>query len=45
MGFVPKVRFAPDSPLEEGVRSELVSEAKFPANTEIYREIWIRRSS
>src|SRR5438477_7803528 len=33
-------RVSADSPLEEGVRSELVSEAKFPANTEIYREIW-----
>jgi hypothetical protein len=25
MGLAPKIRFAPDSPLEEAVRSELVS--------------------
>ena len=29
-----EVRFAPDSPLEEAVLSELVSEAKFPASWE-----------
>jgi hypothetical protein len=29
-----KVRFAPDSPLEEAVSSELVSEPKFPASRE-----------
>ena len=35
-----------DSPLEEGVTSELVSEAKFPGNSEINRDIstiWARR--
>jgi hypothetical protein len=32
---IEEVRFAPDSPLEEAVRSELVSEVKFPASWEI----------
>ena len=30
----PEVRFALDSPLEEAVSSELVSEARFPASRE-----------
>jgi len=38
----PKIRFAPDSPLEEAVLSELVSEAKFPGNWEKYRDFYRR---
>jgi hypothetical protein len=34
----PKIRFAPDSPLEEAVRSELVSAVKFPVIQGKYRE-------
>ena len=30
----PKIRFAQDSPLEEAVRSELVSAVKFPVSRE-----------
>ena len=35
-------RFARDSPLEEAVLSELVSEAKFPGNWEKYRDFYRR---
>jgi len=34
MGFAPKIRFAETQALEGAVRSELVSEAKFPARRE-----------
>jgi hypothetical protein len=34
----PKTRFAPDSPLEEAVTSEPVSEPKFPVMQGKYRE-------
>jgi hypothetical protein len=37
MGAPPKVRFATDSPLEERVMSEPVSEGGFPGYWEKYR--------
>jgi hypothetical protein len=40
-----EVRFARDSPVEEAVRSELVSEPKFPVIQGKYREFHQRRPS
>jgi hypothetical protein len=36
--MIEEVRFARDSPLEETVLSELVSEPKFPGNRQKYRD-------